>query len=706
MRRSDERGGRHARTPVPSCALALALAAAALSGCGGGGGSGGSASTAAAITTAQQVLPGGRAEHAAVFLPTGEVLVVGGVGVTGDPLAATVLVSPSSVRPGPDLAAPRVGHTATLLPSGVVLIAGGSQDRAGAQVLDTTEVFDPLTGTFAAGPRLQGPRARHVAAAWATAQGEQVLLAGGVAAVTTAGTQRLASAEVVDLAAGTSTPLALGLATPQADARVAALDTGAFLIAGGEGAAGPAPAALFDPRTRTFSPAPQPVARAGVALASRGREALAAGGAAASGVDDASEVFDAATGLWAPGVRLGVARRDAVATVVQGEVVVTGGRDAAGPRADVERLAGAALGQATVTAASPLAAARWAHTATALPGQKLVVVGGYDARGDVLDTIETLDLAASTSPVTTAAAPASLAGPVGPSMPAPGPGGLSAPPAPATTTATPAPAPAPTGGASTAGASGTTGSSGSSGGLAGILSGLLGGGAGSGGGSTSGTLLNAVVQSAIQALTSSSGGGFSAFMQAFVQNLITNLLGSGAGSGASGGLSGILSSLLGSLGGSGGTSSGSTSGLSGILSSLLGSLGGSGSSGSSSGGLSGLLSSLLGGSSSGSSGTSSGGLSGLLAGLLGGGSSAPAPSVGQVTPGQGRVGDTVLITGANFGATVNVSFNAVPAPIVASQQGPNGQVILSVTVPQGATTGAVTVTTGGATLQAGTFTVL
>lgn len=67
-----------------------------------------------------------------------------------------------------DLATKRAGHTATLLSDGRVLIAGGYFDfeEDGVlkrQPLKSTEIYDPRTGTFRAGPDLRLPRMHHTA---------------------------------------------------------------------------------------------------------------------------------------------------------------------------------------------------------------------------------------------------------------------------------------------------------------------------------------------------------------------------------------------------------------------------------------------------------------------------------------------------------------------------------------------------------------
>jgi hypothetical protein len=73
----------------------------------------------------------GRSSQTATLLPSGEVLVVGGIGVGNSPLSSAELYNAGSdiwSLVG-DLATPRWYHTATLLPSGQVLITGGNTGR-------------------------------------------------------------------------------------------------------------------------------------------------------------------------------------------------------------------------------------------------------------------------------------------------------------------------------------------------------------------------------------------------------------------------------------------------------------------------------------------------------------------------------------------------------------------------------------------------
>ncbi|MGE0706977.1 MAG: kelch repeat-containing protein [Planctomycetota bacterium] len=669
--------------------------------------------------SALQPLPEARASHTAVLLASGEIFVAGGLDVSGNPMTTTVLVSPTAVVSGPSLSVARTNHTAVRLNNGQVLIAGGQSDAQGVDVLDSTEIFDPLAGTITSGPSLGTARAKHVAMNYFDGNKEFVLVAGGVAALNTQ-TQiapAMASAEVYDVAKGTFAPVAASLTEAQSGGQIARLDNGGLLVCGGESATGPAMAQVYDPKAQSFSPAANVAARSGAAVASKGSSVLVAGGESATGIEDSTEIFDSLTSTFSAGANLGAARRDATASVAGSEIVLVGGRDVTGASDLVERVSGA-LSVATIKSHTALGLARYAHTATSTQADTVIVIGGFDAAGVPTASIEKVDLAAvAQASSATSTTPTPTTGSSSGMSPGAIPGGTPT----GTTITTGTGTTGSTGTTTTGSGSGTatTGTSGSSGGLSGLLGSLLGGGSGSSGSSS---ILNVIIQSAIQALTQTtgSGSGFSGFMSAFVQNVIQNLLGGGStSSGSSSGLAGILGSLL---GGSSGSSSGS--GLSGLLSSLLG-----GSSGSSSGagGLSGLLGSLFGGSSSGgSSGSSSGGLSGLLSSLFGGGSSSSSGSTGStgsttagsgstgsstalaiqsMTPNQGPVGTQVVIMGTNFGSSVVVRFNGTPAQIASATINGSGVVTVTCSCPNGATTGMVTVESGGMTANAGTYTV-
>jgi hypothetical protein len=86
---------------------------------------------------------------------------------------------------------PRIAHTATLLPSGLVLITGG-MDASGLTPLSSAELYNPTTGTFATTGSMREARSGHTATL--LHNGTQVLIAGGGSDI---------QAELYNLAAGT-----------------------------------------------------------------------------------------------------------------------------------------------------------------------------------------------------------------------------------------------------------------------------------------------------------------------------------------------------------------------------------------------------------------------------------------------------------------------------------------------------------------------
>jgi N-acetylneuraminic acid mutarotase len=273
-----------------------------------------------------------RTAAAAVTLPSGKVLVVGGnlsstsliglnTGEVYDPATNTwtpVANTMSSARGSRPVA--------TLLLNGKVLVAGGS-DAVGAPVA-TADIYDPATNTFA--PAHAMSIARQVAIGTLLPSGK-VLVAGGEDSSLTP----VASAEVYNPGTDSWTLVSNSMSSPRAGEGIAVLPSGKVLLAGGESAASlgttTASTDIYDPSTNTFSPAPaMSVSRVlfGMTSLSDGR-VLAAGGGTGSGallsVTGQSEVYDPGTNHWSQ-TGLAPSLAGLTTTLLQnGEVLAAGG---------------------------------------------------------------------------------------------------------------------------------------------------------------------------------------------------------------------------------------------------------------------------------------------------------------------------------------------------------------------------------------------
>jgi hypothetical protein len=119
-------------------------------------------------------------------LADGRVLFTGGLDlVSGQPTAAAAVYDPVAQTTTPlTMAAARAGHGASLMGNGRVLITGGSSAinltnplSLFTGLLVSTEIFDPVTNAFSAGPNMLEARAMHTST---TLTNGQVLIAGGI----------------------------------------------------------------------------------------------------------------------------------------------------------------------------------------------------------------------------------------------------------------------------------------------------------------------------------------------------------------------------------------------------------------------------------------------------------------------------------------------------------------------------------------------
>ncbi len=191
-----------------------------------------------------------RAAHTATALPSGQVLVVGGMADGGGSVASVELLDPgpNTVHELGSIAERRAGHTATLLGDGRVLIAGGYN----GEYLESLEIFEPSAKRFRPAGSLVEGRSGHTASLLPDGR---VLFVGGVGR----GWRFLRTAELYDPETGRSEPV--GPMSVQRESHTATLlADGRVLVIGGHSGRRQnmvvyASAELFSSRTRRFEAA-------------------------------------------------------------------------------------------------------------------------------------------------------------------------------------------------------------------------------------------------------------------------------------------------------------------------------------------------------------------------------------------------------------------------------------------------------------------
>ncbi len=283
-----------------------------------------------------------RVMHTANVIGVGRVLIAGGVDANG---LVTKTCEIFDLRrgvfvPTGSLSVPRAGHRAVTLPDGRVLVIGGTSNvgttlKALGAMLKTTEIYNPATGTWTAGPSLPSPIGGNGAVLLPSGK---VLITGGLVLGPTNLPTNSTACYLFDPKTNTiSTAASLPFATALHSATV--LKTGQVLIAGGgaltplitnSGAHGKA--ALYDPATNTWTTlSSMPQARAGhdAVLLADGRVLIAGGFQGTLFAPKAiagTTFFDPATKTFTAGSPLPEARAlNGTALLSTGQVLVFGG---------------------------------------------------------------------------------------------------------------------------------------------------------------------------------------------------------------------------------------------------------------------------------------------------------------------------------------------------------------------------------------------
>ena len=299
-----------------------------------------------------------------------------------------------SWAPAGRLSVDRTAGTATLLADGKVLVAGG-----GTPELASAEVFHPAKGSWRSTEAMAVARSLHAAVLLPDGR---VLVSGGAV-----GSEALSSVEIYSPVSGTWAPTAAMAVSRQGHTSTLLADGKVLVVGGLGGGHGPyrAEAELFDPAKGTWAPTgalPQGRAHHSTTLLADGRVLVVGGEGDAHGdsLRDAA-VYDPAVGTWAPIPSLmSAGRADHTATALpDGTVLVAGGTTVHIGGRPEDILPSAEIldrsGQAFL-AVPAMAQRRRFHTATLLPGGRVLAIGGNGDRiATPTATVEIYDPATS-----------------------------------------------------------------------------------------------------------------------------------------------------------------------------------------------------------------------------------------------------------------------------------------------------------------------
>lgn len=311
----------------------------------------------------------GRFDHAATALPSGSLLVTGGVSGT-TPTASTERYDTESrawARTA-SLTVPRSQHTSTAISDGRVLVAGGLGGVGVSGALGSVEVYNPATGSWMAGLPLSVPRYNHTAT---ILQDGAVLVAAGRSALYTAAAERF------DPETGAWTPTG-SLNQTYYDHTATRLVDGNVLVVGATPSG--SSAEVYDAKNGVWTKTAAPVVLRfdhTATLLGDGRVLVVgtAGGTEASGEGRSAEIYDPSTSRWSPAGQLSFRRAGhAAALLPGGEVLVASGRHS--PTAEVLDVATGAWRQT-----GSLSTVRDRFTLSVLPDASLLAAGGQNAEG-------------------------------------------------------------------------------------------------------------------------------------------------------------------------------------------------------------------------------------------------------------------------------------------------------------------------------------
>lgn len=317
--------------------------------------------------------PFARAEHAAIRLNDGRVLIIGGEDA-GAILPSSLWVFNSVTDTfeafGAELSTGRVGFVAVWLKNGTVLVAGGTRSLAGAP---TAEIIRP-NGPSVVATKGALIHPRTASAATLLSDG-RVLISGGTALVAHD------TVEIYDPDTDSFTLLPGRLSVGRYGHTAVRINERRVFIYGGFTLTGlPAPPELYDPvsGSSTLLPAAEPNARGGHAMHTmQDGSVLIVGGEDANAIPLASVLrFNPASNAITPFANLATPRSSFGLGRLGDERILVAGGVKGQSQIDLADTTETLAPDATRRNGPDLARARWLHTVTPLVDGRLLIVGG------------------------------------------------------------------------------------------------------------------------------------------------------------------------------------------------------------------------------------------------------------------------------------------------------------------------------------------
>jgi hypothetical protein len=291
--------------------------------------------------------------------------------------------SPPPLRPFGTMSEERASHTATLLPDGRVLIAGGFSKAHGGddeRYSSTAEIYNPATRKFSSTGEMSYKRGGHTATLLANGL---VLIAGGWNLMGV-----LSSAELYDPASEKFTTIG-SMSMRRGGCTATPLIDGRVLICGGTGRDVTASAELFDPLRKNFTPTGNmtvPRHSHTATLIPGGRVLITGGLSRRDAVLSTAELYDPATGTFTAVGDMAAPRcKHAAVSLATGEILILGGTDGTAWRGNLSMIERFAPESGTFIRIPDMTRPRARFAAAVAPlGDGSLVIAGGDREIEVL----------------------------------------------------------------------------------------------------------------------------------------------------------------------------------------------------------------------------------------------------------------------------------------------------------------------------------